>query len=348
MPVTIVDVARHAGVSKSTVSLVMNDSPLIREATKEKVRRSIEELGYVPNFAARNLSTAKTSMIGIVIACENRSPVMTPYFRKGTYVFSHDISEGISTGLASERYGIVTEYHYCSPNVATLPEMVAERKVDGVILIGTRYNDTVMRRVFESGMPAVAVGHYYDYMDSVYVNMERGAYIPTERVILGGTKVLLYLNCPPHYHSHAQREAGFFAACRAHPDPDRQELTYSCEMNSGQGGYDAIAALWEQGVRPDAVVAANETIALGAMRFFDEKGLRIPDDVSIAGYESSLLGEYSSPPLTSVAIGKHYMGESAVQMLLARIENPEMPPQSIRIEPRLVERATVRPISEES
>lgn len=115
-----------------------------------------------------------------------------------------------------------------------------------------------------------------------------------------------------------------------------------CPKNTGEGGYLAMKQLWEAGVRPDGITTANEPIALGAMRFLAEQGVRVPEDLSVISHEASVLGGYSVPPLTSTNIHKEQMGAVAAKLLLNRIEHPEAPVTRQMIEPELLLRASVK------
>ena len=341
MPVTIIDVAKRAGVSKSTVSLVINDSPLIKDETKLRVREAIRELKYVPNIAARNLSIAKTSLIGIVILQEQSSDA-GPFFDREPHSFSQAVATGIPRSLEGQKYSLVTEYYHAEKEGRVMPKLIESRRVDGVILIGGLYSDEMIREAKDVGIPMVAVGRDREGLDSVFADSRSGIRIATERVIDGGAKTLCYINCPKGFRSHEDRRLGFYDACEAHPDTERRDVIISCETNSGRGGYNAIRELWESGVHPDAIVAANDTVALGVMRFLYEMDLKIPRDVSIIGYDSSLLSEYATPALTSVDISKEKTGEIAAKLLMERIEKPGSDVRKVRIEPVLLERDTVR------
>lgn len=344
MATTILDVAKRAGVSKSTVSLVINNSPLIKQSTKEKVYAAIRELRYVPNMTARSLSTSKTALIGMIISREKDDLDTIPYFQRETYVFSHDVIEGVPRGLNGEKYGLLTEYYSNAAGTQDLPCLISGRRIDGAIVIGSLYNSDFFKRARDFNIPMSAAGRRYDDIDSVYADVEMGIYLAAERVIKGGARVLCYVNCPERFLSHSDRRLGFERACNAYPDHSRSDIHIACESNSGIGAYNAISELWSRGIQPDGIVAANETIALGVMRFLYEKKLRIPDDVSIAGYEASILGAYSAPCLTTVNINKHSIGERAALLLLDRLNDRDRDVQHICIEPELVERDTVRPI----
>jgi DNA-binding LacI/PurR family transcriptional regulator len=114
-----------------------------------------------------------------------------------------------------------------------------------------------------------------------------------------------------------------------------------CQTNTGEGGYLAMKDLWESGARPDGLVTAHEAIALGAMRYLHELGIRVPEDVSVTSYETSVLGGYSIPPLTSVNIKKEEMGAIAARMLLNRMDHPDAPLQKCIMDPELVVRGSV-------
>lgn len=337
---TILDVAKYAGVSKSTVSLVINNSPLVKEETKIKVEEAILKLGYVCNNNARGLRTRETKCLGIIVAIESKSE-QTYEYNYETGLFSYNITNGIPAGLVGTDYGLLTERYCAAESGGELPTIVKNGRIDGLFLVGGLFEDSFIEELLKRGIPTVAVGKYYKQIDCIYPDVKKGTCDEVKYLIENGHRKIAFVNCPLTYSASQTRLAGFQEACNSNSaQVDKTWITY-CQQNTGAGGYDAIKSLWESGARPDAIATANEPIALGVMRFLYEKGIRIPYDISVSSYEDSVLGGYATPALTTVNIHKEQMGTLAAGMLLRRIEDPTKAVESISIEPELVVRASV-------
>lgn len=338
--VTILDVAKYAGVSKSTVSLVINNSPLVKEETKTRVEEAIQELGYVCNNNARGLRTRTTKCLGIIVAIESKTE-QTYEFDYETGLFSYNITNGIPAGLVDTDYGLLTERYCAAEAEGELPTIVKNGRIDGLFLVGGLFEDSFIEELLKRGIPTVAVGKYYKQIDCIYPDVKKGTCAEVSYLLENGHRRIAFINCPLTYSASQARLAGFREASENYGIRTEDTWVTYCHQNTGAGGYEAIKALWESGVRPDAIATANEPIALGVMRFLYEKGIRIPQDISVSSYEDSVLGGYAAPALTTVNIHKEYMGQFAAGMLLRRIENPNKEIESISINPELVVRASV-------
>lgn len=338
---TIIDVANYAGVSKSTVSLVLNKSPRVKEETRIRVEEAIEKLGYVCNNNARGLRKKETKCLGIIIADE-RIKTYTCEFDQETGLFSYGISNGIHDSLEDTDYGVITERFCMTESQGELPRIVKNARTDGVFLVGGLFSPQIIERIRACGIPVVGVGRYYKEIDCVYVDVQQGMYLQTQELLRSGCRRIALVNCPRSFISSQSRIQGWEQALSEYGDQVEKSWQVYCDSNTGEGGYNAMQDLWRAGVRPDGITTANEHTALGVMRFLAEKGLRVPEDVSIAAYESTVLGGHSIPPLTTVDVHKELMGSYAAQMLLKRIENPDAPVAHKRITPHLVLRKSVK------
>lgn len=343
MSVTIIDVAKKANVSKSTVSLVINNAPTVKMETRQRVLEVIEELGYVPNFNARGLTTQKTNSLGVLFTPETN--VRTSYydFHDETDIYPNDILAGIPDALVNTDYGLVIE-RYCASESADhpLPKMISQRRVDGVIIIYGLYNRELEERIRDSGIPAVVVGGPQSLFDSISANTGDGIYAATEKLISVGLKKICYVNCPAFFFSNQPRRSGFLRAIEDYQLPVEDQRVVDTEWNTGKGGYEAIKALLESGYMPDGIVAAHDSIALGIMRYLYEVGIRIPQDVSIISFENSVLAGHATPALSTIDISKREMGRLAGELLVQRIENPDMPQVKMMSKPIVIDRDSVR------
>ena len=338
--VTIIDVANYAGVSKSTVSTVLNNGPHVKEETRLRVEEAVKALGYVCNNNARGLRKRETKCLGVIIAVESRD-VHTYEFNFEAGQFGYAVTNGIPDGLTDSDYGLITEQYCPSEMVGELPSIIKNARVDGVFLVGSLFDDVLLERIRNLNLPVVGVGTCYDSIDCVWPDVAKGVYLQVNELVGNGINRIAMINCPAGFANAKMRTDGWEQAISEFQADLQQTWMIQCDTNTGEGGYLATKALWESGARPDGLVTAHEAIALGAMRYLYEQGIRIPEDISVTSYETSVLGGYSTPPLTSVNIKKEEMGAIAARMLLKRIEDPNVPLQKHIIDPELVVRASV-------
>ena len=338
--VTIIDVANYAGVSKSTVSTVLNNGPHVKEETRRRVEEAVKTLGYVCNNNARGLRKRETKCLGVIASVESRD-IHTYEFNFEAGLFPYSVTDGIPDGLQDGDYGLITE-QYCPREMkGELPSIIKNARVDGVFLVGSLFDGAFLEKLRAQNIPAVGVGTSYDSIDCVLPDIAKGMYLQTEELIRNGAKRIAMINCPPEFANARVRIEGWKRALAELGGGLESTWEIHCVTNTGEGGYLAMKVLWESGARPDGLVTAHEAIALGAMRYLHEREIRVPEDISVTSYETSILGGYSIPPLTSVNIKKEKMGAIAAGMLLNRMENPDAPLQKHIIDPELVRRASV-------
>jgi DNA-binding LacI/PurR family transcriptional regulator len=322
MAATIIDVARKAGVSKSTVSLVINNSTAVKLETKYKVLEAIEELGYVPNINARGLTARKTNILGVLTMVEDLFH-KSYNFDSDTEIFSYDISIGIPKGLVNTDYGLLNERYCIFENNNDLPQLVKSNRIDGLFVIGGLFSEDFAEKIKACGIPTVVVGRLHELFDSVSANVKQGAFLATIHLLTTGHKKLCYINCPVAFRTNIDRSQGFHRAIEVSENKPDVKWIVNTSHNTGAGGYLAIKEIWESGARPDGILAANDSIALGIMRYLYEQRVHVPEDISIISYEDSVLSGYSSPALSSVNINKQRIGEEACRILLNRIARPK-------------------------
>lgn len=343
---TINDVARRAGVSRSTVSLVLNRSPLVKEETRRLVEQVIHEINYVPNSNARGLSARMTGNLGVIF--------MKDYLPGSTQVSydsdqhiglcSYNIFNGIMVGLSGTDYGVITEAFCLDTESFSLPRIVTEKRADGLFVVGRPYSAEFLQALRGAGLPLVLTGvgcSEPDY-DSVYADPGDGISLAMREMVNTGHRNICLLNCSSRVDSRDLRGEAFRKALAEAGMAFRESWNIQSSSNNGASAYRAFRAFWEAGCHPDAVVSANGQSALGAMRYLYEIGVRIPDEISVIAYEDSSVCGYATPPLTSVNIRKEEMGRKAAQCLLERIRDPGREVKNISIPPYMVYRSSIR------
>jgi LacI family transcriptional regulator/LacI family purine nucleotide synthesis repressor len=338
MSVTILDVAKEAGVSKSTVSLVINNSNSIKLETQYKVRQAIEKLGYVPNLAARQLTTSRTHTLGLIFMTSNQQ--QKPYgFSSVCETLLYDTSNGIYSGLKNTDYTLLVE-RFSDTGDHDLPELVKSGRLDGVFLIGGLFSGHFVEALQKHKLPLVIIGLQYEGYDSISVDTEAVGYMGAKYLLEQNNRKIAFINGPLSNYNSQQKLKGIQRALdEFNLDPSTIQTVHT--GYSGQNGYEGIKELWEKGYRPDAVFGSSDGITSGILRFLYEKAIRIPDDISVLGYEDSILSEYSSPALTVIDAHKEIMGKEACSVLMNRIKKPKSKIVNLSIEPSLIIRNSV-------
>lgn len=342
---TIMDVARKAGVSRSTVSLVINKSPLVKAATRELVEGVIREINYVPNSNARGLSARVTNNLGVVFMQDYLPSTQISYDNdQHIGLCSFNISNGIMAGLAGTDYGVITE-RFCSIAAPDeLPRMIREKRVDGLFVVGLPYSEQFIPNLTATGIPFVfvGVGSFTEGVDSIYADPGEGTALAVQELIDTGHRSICMVNCSSFLQSHRWRVDAYRAVLEKNGIIYRPEWNISAGHNNGVSAYETFRTFWEAGNRPDAIMAANGQSASGVMRYLYEQGVRIPDDLSIIAYEDSSMCGYATPALTAVNIRKEELGSRAAQCLIERIQNPDKEREAVTLEPFLVRRDSVK------
>ena len=344
---TINDVAKRAGVSRSTVSLVLNKSPLVKEETRILVEQVISEMNYVPNSNARGLSARVTNNIGVIFMQDYLLgvPGQISYDNdQHIGLCSFNISNGIMAGLQGTLYGVITE-RFCSvAEPEELPRIIKERRVDGAIIVGVPYSSQFVDNMKKTGLPFVVagVGSWEDTVDSIYADPGEGTEMAVQALISSGHKKICLLNCSPNLRSHEVRRQGYLRAMMAAGMEPMADWNICSDRNNGKSARDAFRQFWEAGNRPDGIVTANGQSATGIMTYLYEIGVRIPEDVSIVSYEDSSICGYAAPALTSVNIRKEEIGQRAARCLIDRIQNPDKEQEITVVHPYMVYRNSVQ------
>lgn len=333
--VTIKDVARKAGVSPSTVSHAFSGKRKISAEVKERIFRIARELNYEPNAAATSLVTKKTENIGMCVSS----------FSSSVGAFVQKLSEGIATELAKAGYrlllmtrpaGTAEEEYYENIN--------SDKAVDGIILTDPNVQDKYLANLLDRKMPLVVLGRpkipYRYHVDNDNVEV---VLLALSHLAQLGHRRVAFINGPPEMTVSEDRLAGY------HRGTQRLGL----EIDGGlmkhgdftsEGGYAAMAELLQGERQFTAVVAANDAMAIGAIKALRAAGLRVPEEVSVVGINNDSISELFDPPLTTVDIQTVALGQGAARMLLALLagDTPEAPQV---VPSKLIVRASTRRLS---
>ena len=349
---TIKDVAKHAGVSTGTVSMVMNNNPAVKLETRMRVLQAVEELHYTPNQYARSLVTQRRNVVGVVrtVVTSKKDAYRGGYhFDELPDTYLADMLDSIVAEVTRMRYSMLFDVlAWGEEDVlqdAELPAMAQDGRVDGLIWVSGLMSDAHKQLLVRSHLPVVTVGSRFDCFDWVDTDPEMGIYMMTKYVISCGHRKIAFINGLNNTQTAGHKNVGFLRAMEeAGLEVDDRLMDHA--GYSGIGGYNAMKRIWERSREATAVVTALDILAVGVVHFLRDQGLSVPDDVSVTGYEDGLLTEHMIPRLTSVNTKKSELGRHASRILVNRIENPRAKPVRVTILPELVIRESVRDLRE--
>jgi LacI family transcriptional regulator len=308
---TIYDVAREAGVSYTTVSRALSGYEFVKPSTREKVLQAAEKLGYVPNQQARSLAGGRSNLIGVLVPALSNS-------------YISEILRGIDEELAKSNYNLIlytTHRHHGkeSTYAAKIMNGAAEGLLLVVPLISTSYLDALRQQDF----PYVLIDQSDETEKSLVVSGTncKGAYEATRYLIELGHRRIGFISGLAGLNSTAERLKGYKAALRDHGIPLRDELIAEGSFRES-GGYAAAQKLLTLTETPTAIFAANDLSAFGAIEAVRQRGWRIPEDMSVIGFDDIPQASNVYPKLTTVHQPLAQMGREAVSLLLERIEDP--------------------------
>lgn len=326
-PATIIDIAKALNISPSTVSRALNDHPSISAQTKKDVHELAEKLNYQPNLTARNLLKKRSGVIGVII------PEITSYFFSMVITGIQDIVSSVGYKL------IISQTNESFEEEKKLAHEMALMRVEG-LLVSPSFNTTGyehLEEVRKSGIPVVIFDRDCPGFESskVFVDVYDGAYQAVKYLIDSGCRKIAHIAGPVSIPTFQER---FNAYCNALSDQGRVAdpslIVYSPGF-SAEDGVSAVDRLLEQASEIDAIFCVNDAVAIGAMHLLREKGYRIPQDISIIGYDDEPYSCYFSPALTTIWQPVYDMGLLSSRLLLDSI-NKKVPFRHEVLKPELV------------
>ncbi len=330
---TLEAVAALAGVSRGTVSRVINDSPQVSPRAREAVRRAVEELGFVPNRAARTLVTQRTDTVALVVSESEERFFAEPYFAA--------IVRGISAGLAGSGMQLLLAVAQSPAEREQLEHYLTGQHVDGVLLVSLHGIDTLPARLESRGVPTVLGGRPLGGRPTACVDADNrgGARQAVVHLAAGGRRRIAAITGPQDMTVGLERYSGYRDGLAEAGLAAADDLVEAGDF-SLDSGVRAAAALVERRPDLDAIFAASDAMAIGALRALRERGRRVPADVAVVGFEDSPLAAHADPPLTTVHQPVEAMGREMVRLLLTRIGGGEVEEALVVLPTHLVVRGS--------
>jgi LacI family transcriptional regulator len=311
MPVTLKDIAERAGVTSATVSMVINNKPNISESTRRKVMSIARELNYYPNVIARGLATSKSNSIGVIVP--NLASSFVVRILQGIKSTNRDIDYTVtlfdSIGQKENEYQL-------------FQRLARERRIDGAILIGTTVAEEDMRIFKDESVPCIVVARKCDILDSVYVNNAQGAFDATDYLIGKHHTSIACVICRKQNTPTDDRLDGYKRALAKHGLAFNDSLLFDVYDDSIDAGAPVFEKIRASGATA-VFVPAGDMAAIGIVKEAKKRGLVLPRDLAVVGFDDIPAAEVVEPTLTTVRQPKLEMGDYAINMIVDKLEGRE-------------------------
>ncbi|MEZ4669448.1 MAG: LacI family DNA-binding transcriptional regulator [Anaerolineae bacterium] len=330
---TIKEVAKAAGVSTATVSRVMNGADGVSSKLEKKVHAAMEKLHYHPSTIARSFKKQETRLIGVMLPLLDH-----PFYSR--------MATAIEKKLFTSNYrAIICNSEESEEREQAYIEMLLRQRVDGIIINSAAKNTAYMQELQNLKIPYVLIDRILPEIecDKVFCDNSNGGYLGMQHLIQLGHRHIAVVAAPTFTEPIIRRIRGTREALADFGIQDDPNLLVTGDTQLFDMGYEAACHLLDMNPRPTAIFALTDVTAVGVMHAVAERGLKIPDDLSVLGYDDVPVASYTIPPLTTVAQPIVEMGEEAVDLLFRQIENPHLPNEKAVLQPHLVIRSSTAP-----
>lgn len=331
MAVTIYDVARVANVSMATVSRVVNGNPNVKPSTRRKVQECIDELGYRPNAVARGLASKKTTTIGVIIP-----DMALPYYA--------ELSRGIADIATMYEYNIIVSNSDERPDreVDLLVDLFG-KQVDGLIFMSDALSEEVRTEMSRGSVPIVLAGTLdrTEEFATVNIDFEDAAHEAVTKLIQNGHEKIVLATGPLSRDINEDKRNGYERALKDAGIAIDEDLIVEIE-NSYDNGYDSWKRIQEISKKPTAIIATNDTLAVGILNGILDDGFSVPGDYEIICFEHTILARIVRPQLTSVAVPLYDIGAVAMRLLTKLMNKEEIDERQVLLPYRYEDRDSVK------
>lgn len=327
------EVAERADVSVTTVSHVVNETRPVSQALRERVLTAMDELDYRPNRLARSLRRGETHTIGVIVP-DSANP------------FFAEVARGVEDASFDERYSVIL----CNSDGDLEKELfytnvLTAKQVDGILFVAAGVSTEHIRALQHDRVPLVVVDRTIPdvSVDEVLTDNTRGGEMVTRHLVDLGHRRIGCITGPSDVTPSADRVIGYQRALREAGMPVDERIIVRGDFQY-QSGYQAAGELLAIDDPPTAIFACNDLMAVGVISAARELGLRVPEDLSVAGFDDVHLASFANPPLTTIAQPKYEMGVLATRLLLERMQDHDTPPRHELLSTRLVIRQSTAPV----
>ncbi|MBS1919391.1 MAG: LacI family DNA-binding transcriptional regulator [Bacteroidetes bacterium] len=328
--VTITDIARELNITPATVSRALSNHPGISDKTKQSVQQAASKLNYKKNSVASSLRSGKTRLIGVIIPSAEIN-------------FFGSVIHGIEKAASSKGYNIILyQSNESREHEEKGMQTFLSARVDGILVSPAKNNTSCAHfyEITERNIPIILFDRTINDIatDSVVVDDYKGAFMATEHLIVQGYQRIAHISGPQHLKNFYDRQRGYLGALQAHKIKADSSLIVNGNI-SIESGKDGARKLLSIAAPPDAVFAAEDYTALGVISELKEQKIRLPAEFGVVGFANELFGQHITPTLSTVEQQTIRMGESALELLVARIESKKLPvpeQQKIVLEPLLI------------
>jgi DNA-binding LacI/PurR family transcriptional regulator len=338
--VTSKDVAEKVGVSRTTVSLVLNNVQGIQisSETRQRVIDAAHELGYVPDATAQALVSRRTKAIGLVLTRSQHHIAADAFLPK--------IISGLLTTAKKQNIRILVDWVETEHQESAYFELARAKRIDGMILSTPRLNDKALKALENVDIPTVMMGSISgSRLPFVDVDNVKAAEKATSYLMeLGHEAIACISNAPPEYTAAPERVAGFRSALSSLNIPVNEKLVCFADFDP-ESGYDCMKSILQSGEKFTAAFVASDNVAIGAKAALREANMRIPEDISMIGFDDIPWAKYSDPPLTTIRLPAEALAQSACTLLLDMIQgNQNRQDNHLILETELIVRQSCKAI----
>jgi LacI family transcriptional regulator len=322
-------VAKRAGVSTATVSRTINNQHQVKPGTARRVWKAIEELKYFPNIQARSLVSGRSRMVGLIV-----SDITNPFFP--------ELVKGFEDAASGQGYEVLlSNTEYDSARMATGVRRMLERKVDAVAIMTSEMDGSLTQQLAHRDIPIVFldVGTVAQHVSNIRIDYALGISQAVEHLLELGHRRIAFISGPGELKSARIRRLAFLQALK-----ERGITGDPCWMETGNhridGGFRAMDGILNGEGLPTAVLCSNDLTAIGALRAIRRHNLRVPEDVSVVGFDDISLAEFTEPPLTTVRLPRRELAGKAFEALLISLTDISRMGVEYSITPKLIVRET--------
>lgn len=328
---TLEEVAKRAGVSRSTVSRVINHQPSVSEEVRQRVWEVIRQTDYHPNLAARSLASQRSNVIGLVIPMGVSRLFVDPFFPI--------LIQGVTSTCNAKDYSVMLWLAEPEYERRMISQIFSNGLIGGVIIASMLMDDSLVSALSASTLPFTLVGRHptLDFVSYVDADNHSGAREAVARLLRTGRKRVATITGPQNMIAGYDRLQGYLAALRERGIPFAPELVAYSDF-SEMGGYEATKKLIL--AHPDGIFAASDSMAVGALRALREARLRVPHDVALIGFDDIPFAAHMEPPLTTIRQPIFQIGAVAAENLIQHIEDGSSQPSRLILPTELVIRSS--------